>query len=104
METPFDILEVSENASDEIIKKAYLHKVRQCPPERDPKQFQRIRQAFETVQTQQLRLRYQLFHHEPPRFATLIVRSLQTTALPQRLSVELFVQTLAESLNRHRDQ
>ena len=57
MKTPFDLLGIPENATDEAIKKAYLQKVRQYPPERAPEQFQTIRAAFEAIKTQQQRLK-----------------------------------------------
>lgn len=100
MKTPFDILGVAANASDEEIKKAYLQKVRQFPPERAPEQFQNIRTAFEAIQTQPQRLKYQLFHHEPPSMEALLERAL-TTGSPQRPTEELFLQALAASLNRN---
>lgn len=98
MKTPFDILGVEEDATDEVIKKAYLRKVRQYPPERAPEQFQNIRAAFEAIQTQHQRLKYQLFHHEPPNLDALLEQGLRR-GTPQRPTEELFTQALAESLN-----
>jgi len=99
MKTPFDILDVAEDATDEAIKKAYLQKVRQYTPERAPQQFQEVRTAYETIQTQKQRLKYQLFHHEPPSLDALLERALQQkTAKPQRLTEQIFTQALAESL------
>ena len=97
MKTPFDILGVAEDATDEAIKKAYLQKVRQYPPERAPEQFQKIRAAFEVIQTQQQRLKYQLFHHEPPDLGALLEHSLQI-GTPRRPTEEVFIQALAGSL------
>ncbi|RKZ54058.1 MAG: molecular chaperone DnaJ [Candidatus Parabeggiatoa sp. nov. 3] len=99
MKTPFDLLGLPENATDEAIKKAYLQKVRQYPPERAPEQFQKIRAAFEAIKTQQQRLKYQLFHHEPPSLNALLEHA-QQSGTPQRPTVELMTQALAESLNR----
>jgi len=99
MKTPFDLLGLPENATDEAIKKAYLQKVRQYPPERAPEQFQKIRAAFEAIKTQQQRLKYQLFHHEPPSLNALLEHA-QQSGTPQRPKVELMTQALAESLNR----
>lgn len=99
MKTPFDILGVAEETSDAEIKKAYLQKVRQYPPERAPEQFQTIRAAFEAIQTQPQRLKYQLFHNEPPSLEALLERAL-TTGSPQRPSEDLFLQALAASFNR----
>ncbi len=99
MKTPFDILGVTEDATDEAIKKAYLQKVRQYPPERAPEQFQNIRAAFDAIKTRLQRLKYQLFHSEPQSLNALLERGMQT-GTPQRPTEELFTQALAESLNR----
>ncbi len=98
MKTPFDLLEVADTATDEMIKKAYLQKVRQYPPERSPEEFQRIRIAFETIKSQRQRLRYQLFHHEPPQLDSLW--QLLPPGPPQRPSETLMRQALAASLMR----
>ncbi len=44
--SPYEILEVSETASFEEIRKAYLRKVRLSPPEKDPEGFKTIRKAY----------------------------------------------------------
>ena len=44
--TPYEVLGVPETASIEEIRKAYLKKVRKSPPERDPENFKKIRQAY----------------------------------------------------------
>lgn len=99
MKTPFDIIGVSEDATDETIKTAYLQKVRQYPPERAPEQFQTIRTAFEAIKNQEKRLKYRLFHHEPPSLAALLERVLQPEhSKQQRPTVALFTKTLSESL------
>ena len=43
---PYEVLGVAEEASDEQIRKSYLEKVRQSPPERDPDGFKEIRRAY----------------------------------------------------------
>lgn len=43
---PYEVLGVTEEASDEQIRKSYLEKVRQSPPERDPDGFKEIRRAY----------------------------------------------------------
>ena len=45
-ENPYDILDISETASFEEIRKAYLKKVRLSPPEKDPEGFKIIRKAY----------------------------------------------------------
>ena len=99
MNTPFDILGVNEDATDEVIKKAYLQKVRQYPPERAPEQFQNIRAAFEAIQTRHQRLKYQLFHQEPPNLGALLEQGLRRRSTPQRPIEKLFTQALSQRLN-----
>ncbi len=77
MQTPFEILDVADNADDEAIKKAYLKKVREYPPEHSAEAFQRIRGAFELIQTDRQRRKYRLFHHEKPDFQNLLRQSLR---------------------------
>jgi len=71
MPTPFSILNLGESATDDEIKKAYLAKVREHPPELDPRGFKKIRSAFETIKTEKDRLRYRLFHYGQPDFDLL---------------------------------
>ena len=49
MKTPYEILEVAEQASDSEIKQAYLQKVKLNPPDRDHEKFQQIHSAYETI-------------------------------------------------------
>jgi curved DNA-binding protein CbpA len=97
MKNPFQVLAVPETADDEEIKKAYLRMVRQYPPDRAPKEFQRIRQAFETIETRRDRLRYQLFHSEPPDLSVLLQARLRSGSL-QRPTLELLQKTLSQTL------
>jgi len=46
MRSPYEVLGVTEEASEEQIRKSYLEKVRQSPPERDPDGFKEIRRAY----------------------------------------------------------
>ena len=47
------ILNLSSDATPEQIKKAYFRLVRANPPEKDPEQFQRIREAYEMLRDHQ---------------------------------------------------
>ena len=44
--SPYEVLGVAAEASDEQIRKIYLERVRQSPPERDPEGFKEIRRAY----------------------------------------------------------
>ena len=59
---PYEILGInSENASDESIRKAYLQAIRNNPPDRDSKAFERIQNAFNLISSEQKRIRLELF-------------------------------------------
>ena len=97
MTSPFQVLGVPETADDLAIKKAYLRQVRQYPPEQAPERFQAIRGAFEAIQTRRDRLRYQLFHAEPPSPAELL-EDLPSEGQAGRPTMELLQRALAQSL------
>jgi len=46
---PHEILCVPANASEEEIRAAYLSKVKEFPPDRSPEEFERIRDAYDTL-------------------------------------------------------
>ena len=78
---PEDVLGVSEHASDEEIRAAYLLKVRECPPDRSPEQFEKVRDAYEILRDPRRRLRHRLFATADPS-ASLV--SLFAVGRPQR--------------------
>ncbi|MFV1952063.1 MAG: J domain-containing protein [Nitrospinota bacterium] len=45
---PYNVLGIDKNASLHEIKFAYFKKVKESPPEVDPINFKRIRQAYES--------------------------------------------------------
>jgi hypothetical protein len=47
--SPTEILGVAANASEDEIRRAYLEKVKQFPPDRSPEEFERIRDAWEKL-------------------------------------------------------
>ena len=49
MSLPNEILGVAANASSDEIRAAYLDKVKEFPPDRAPEEFERIRDAYETL-------------------------------------------------------
>ncbi len=96
MQTPFEILEVAEDANDEAIKKAYLKKVKEYPPEHNVEAFQRFRNAFEQIQNEKQRRNHRLFHREKADFDCLLRQSLVPVAV-QRPDADLLAGALAEA-------
>ena len=99
MKNPFDVLAIAETADDEAIKKAYLQKVREYPPEHEPERFQAVRAAFEAIKTRRDRLRYRLFQQDPPDLEDLVEAALRTGS-GGRPSEAQFKELLMESLTR----
>jgi len=62
---PIEVLGISQNATDEEIRAAYLLKVRECPPDRAPEKFEKIRDAYEILRDPRRRLRHRLFSADP---------------------------------------
>lgn len=59
------VLGVTENASDDEIRAAYLEKVKQYPPEQAPEEFERIRDAYETLRDPRKRARDMVLAADP---------------------------------------
>lgn len=97
METPYEILGVDEDAGDEAIKKAYLRKVREFPPEQQSTAFQRIRAAYELIATDKQRRRYRLFHRGRPEVSELLRQALKP-GRPERPDPATLIAALAEGV------
>lgn len=78
MKTPYEILEVTSNASDIEIKKAYLQKVKNNPPDRDQELFLSIHNAYETIKDNKSRISHALFNNPSIEFDELIDQALDT--------------------------
>lgn len=100
MKTPYEVLDIADNADDGRVRKAYLAMVRRYPPERFPAEFQRIHQAYELIKTEEDRLAYRLFHCECPTTADIAALVLRQATPPGRPSAEEFQQKFARDLQR----
>ncbi len=99
MKSPYDILGVTgaEADHDESIKQAYLQRVKQNPPDRDPEAFQRIHAAYACIKDRKSRAQHALFSKPEADFADLLDQALQHSNSPQ-LSAEQFESLLRLSL------
>ena len=57
---PNEILGVAANAGEEEIRAAYLSKVKEFPPDRAPAEFEKIRDAYDTLRDPRRRARAML--------------------------------------------
>ena len=58
IENPYQVLGIPRNADERAIKKAYFALIRKHPPDSQPEEFKRIRQAYELLSDPVARRRY----------------------------------------------
>ncbi|MFV1958348.1 MAG: J domain-containing protein [Planctomycetota bacterium] len=58
---PYEVLDITEEADDEAVHRAYLAAVRRHPPDRDPDAFARIRDAYEMLRRAEQRTAMRIF-------------------------------------------
>jgi curved DNA-binding protein CbpA len=78
---PTAVLGVSPDANDQEIRDAYVSRVKEHPPDRSPAEFERIRDAYETLRDPRSRARHRIFGGGDPRRP--LTRLLDRT-LPRR--------------------
>lgn len=64
-DSPWAVLGVDEHGTDDAIRKAYLRKTREHPPEREPEAFERIREAYDTLRDPVRRATWRLLALDP---------------------------------------
>lgn len=62
---PREILGVDQAAGEDEIRAAYLRKVKEHPPDRSPEEFERIREAYDSLRDSRRRVRDKLLSIEP---------------------------------------
>jgi DnaJ-domain-containing protein 1 len=70
MTDPREVLGVSPEAGEEEIRAAYLRNVKEHPPDRSPEEFERIRDAYDSLRDPRRRMRERLLSADP--FAPLV--------------------------------
>ena len=64
-EDPRQVLEIDAEAGEEEIRAAYLRKVKEYPPDRSPREFERVRDAYEMLRDPRRRTRSLLLAADP---------------------------------------
>lgn len=59
------VLGVNHDATEEEIRAAYVRKVREHPPDRSPEEFERIRDAYNSLRDPRQRMRDSLLSADP---------------------------------------
>lgn len=90
MSDPYLVLGLAEDADDAAVEAAYLDGIRACPPERDPRRFEAVRRAYETLRTRRDRIAHSLFDTTPPTLEDILDRAapLQPPVRPDRALLE----------------
>lgn len=94
MTSPYQLLGVSEQASDAEIKQAYLQAVKDNPPDREQARFRQIQQAYEAIKDDDSRLRYALFHLPEADFDALLDNAFRQETDIKPLSADDFFKLL----------
>jgi curved DNA-binding protein CbpA len=98
MKSPYELLEVTDLASDSEIKLAYLQKVKLNPPDRDHEKFQQIHSAYETIKNVTSREKYALFNYPEADFDALLDQAFSAVQ-PLSMSADHFDKLLQVSID-----
>ena len=60
-----EVLGVGQDAGEEEIRGAYVRKVKEHPPDRSPEEFERIRDAYDSLRDPRRRMRDRLVSVDP---------------------------------------
>ena len=71
--SPYQILNLTPDATDAEIRKAYLNLVRRYTPTRSPERFSQIAKAYAKIDTPEKRLDYQLLGDQDQSFSGTFV-------------------------------
>lgn len=93
MSDPYLILGIQPNADDDAVRAAYLAAVAACPPERDARRFEALRNAYEALRTHRARLAQALFDQSPPTLADILDKA-EPVGAPARPARALFTALL----------
>lgn len=76
---PREVLGVSQDAGEEELRAAYVRKVKEHPPDRSPEEFERVRDAYDSLRDPRRRMRDRLLSVDPfAPFVTIIERDART--------------------------
>ena len=62
---PREVLGINQDDGEEEIRTAYVRKVKEHPPDRSPEEFERIRDAYDSLRDPRRRMRDRLVSVDP---------------------------------------
>jgi len=95
MVDPHSILDVSPDADEAALRRRYLELVRRNPPEKCPRQFAEIREAYEQLRDPVKRLERQLFQVRGSESLDDVIAVLRSRVQAARIPTEILL-SLAE--------
>ena len=95
MADPYSVLGVSLDADEAILRRRYLELVRLNPPEKCPREFAEIRQAYEELRDPAKRLERQLFRVRESESVDDVIADLRLRVQATRIPTEALL-SLAE--------
>jgi DnaJ-class molecular chaperone len=98
MKTPYELLAVTELATDAEIKQAYLQQVKLNPPDRDQAKFQQLHSAYETIKDATEREKIALFNYPEADFDDLLDQAFMDSE-PSLITADHFEQLLRVSID-----
>ena len=82
MPYPYELLEIAETVDQKEIRRAYLQKIREYPPEHSPAKFQEVVQAYQLIKNETERNRLRIFgmpgDESSRKLSDLVVAPLDT--------------------------
>ena len=93
---PYVVLDLPPDSDDEMIRRRYLELVRRHSPERDPKRFAEIRQAYEQLKDATTRLKQRLFQPGKPDALDVIIEEIQCQSSRRRLTLQQILNAIPE--------
>jgi curved DNA-binding protein CbpA len=70
---PRQVLGIAANATQEEIRAAYLRRIKEHPPDSSPEEFERVRDAYETLRDPRRRAQALLFAVDPEAPLTSLI-------------------------------
>jgi len=95
MADPYSVLGVSPDADEATLRRRYLELVRLNPPEKCPREFAEIRQAYEDLRDPAKRLQRQLFRARGSESLDDVIADLRSRVQAARIPTEALL-SLAE--------
>jgi curved DNA-binding protein CbpA len=94
-ESPRQVLGIPPEAGDEEIRAAYLRKVKEYPPDRVPREFEKVRDAYEALRDPRRRTRHLLLSADPKQPLVSLLEG--RTSEPRFTGPEPWLAVLRES-------